>query len=75
METREEREGGMVRRITPEDDQRVLRALRRNPAPSVATMERWTRDGYALATDGCRVEPDGTCPHGCESWLLVLALI
>ena len=44
-------------------------------APSVATMERWMSDGVARATDGCRVEPDGSCPHGCESWLLALGLI
>jgi hypothetical protein len=27
------------------------------------------------ATDGCWVEPDGICPHGCQSWFLVLGLI
>jgi hypothetical protein len=40
--------------------------------PSLATLERWAADGVAKATDGCRVEPDGTCPHGCESWILRL---
>jgi hypothetical protein len=44
-------------------------------APSIATMERWMDDGVARATDGCRVEPDGTCPHGAQSWLIVLGLI
>ena len=43
--------------------------------PSVKTMERWMNDGVAKATDGCRVEPDGTCPHGQPSWLLKLGLI
>lgn len=43
--------------------------------PSVKTMERWMADGIARATDGCKVEPDGTCPHGCESWMLVLGMI
>ena len=27
------------------------------------------------ATDGCLVEPDGLCPHGHPSWLIVLKLI
>ena len=42
------------------------------PRPSIATMERWLEAGVAKATDGCRVEPDGTCPHGKRSWLVVL---
>ena len=40
--------------------------------PSLKTLERWVFDGVAQATDGCRVEPDGTCQHGHSSWLLVL---
>jgi hypothetical protein len=32
-------------------------------------------DGDVEATDGCIVEPDGTCEHGCKSWLLVLGYI
>ena len=43
--------------------------------PSVKTLERWIRDGVAKATDGCRVEPDGECPHGAKSWLIVLGYI
>lgn len=43
--------------------------------PSLSTMERWSDNGVAKATDGCRVEPDGTCPHGHSSWMLVLGLI
>jgi hypothetical protein len=31
--------------------------------------------GYAEATNGCIVEPDGRCEHGCLSWLIVLGLI
>jgi hypothetical protein len=44
-------------------------------APSIKTMERWLRDCGAEATDGCWVEPDGTCEHGHSSWLLRLGLI
>jgi len=43
--------------------------------PSTATLARWSFDGVAKATDGCKVEPDGRCPHGAESWLLVLGMI
>ena len=43
--------------------------------PSLATMEKWMSNGVAKATDGCRVEPDGTCSHGKPSWLLQLGLI
>jgi hypothetical protein len=43
--------------------------------PSMATMIRWMDNGIAKATDGCKVEPDGHCPHGCASWLIVLGLI
>jgi hypothetical protein len=32
-------------------------------------------DGGCEATDGCFVEPDGTCEHGQPSWLLALGLI
>lgn len=42
---------------------------------SLATLERWESDGGCKATDGCWVEPDGTCEHGAESWLLVLGMI
>ena len=43
--------------------------------PSIKTIERWFMDGYCKATDGCKVEPDGVCPHGKQSWMLVLGLI
>ena len=43
--------------------------------PSIKTMEKWMENGVAKATDGCRVEPDGHCPHGKPSWLLELGLI
>ena len=43
--------------------------------PTIATMRRWVENGEAKATDGCTVEPDGSCPHGHKSWLLVLGLI
>ena len=43
--------------------------------PSIKTMEKWMENGVAKATDGCRVEPDGYCPHGKPSWLIQLGVI
>lgn len=43
--------------------------------PTIEELTHWVIDGVAEATDGCTVEPDGRCPHGCESWLLALGLI
>lgn len=43
--------------------------------PTAAVLERWAENGVAKALDGCRVEPDGHCPHGQPSWLLYLGVI
>lgn len=43
--------------------------------PSLKTLEHWADGGISKATDGCKVEMDGTCPHGHKSWLLHLGLI
>ena len=45
------------------------------PEPSMDELEFWSFDGIAEATDGCQVEPDGTCPHGHVSWLIHLEFI
>jgi len=42
------------------------------PEPDMETLEHWTFDGVAEATDGCSIEPDGICEHGHPSWLLAL---
>ena len=55
-------------------DQNTQPKPRQTKPPSEKTMEKWCEDGVARATDGCRVEPDGVCPHGCKSWLLVLGV-
>jgi len=46
-----------------------------SPGPPFPTLSRWMFDGVAEATDGCIVEPDGVCEHGCNSWLLELGYI
>jgi hypothetical protein len=47
----------------------------RQEEPSNEQLEEWMFDGVCEATDGCLVEPDGVCPHGCKSWLLELGII
>ena len=43
--------------------------------PMLEEMMAWEAEGGCEATDGCWVEPDGTCPHGCPSWLIELGFI
>ena len=43
--------------------------------PDIETLMEWEAQGGCEATDGCWVEPDGTCTHGRRSWLLELGLI
>lgn len=43
--------------------------------PTLEELERMEERGVARATDGCQVEPDGHCPHGKPSWLIVLGFI
>ena len=43
--------------------------------PSGRVLMAWSMDSIAEATDGCQIEPDGTCQHGADSWLKVLRLI
>jgi hypothetical protein len=43
--------------------------------PDIQTLMEWEAQGGCEATDGCWVEPDGTCPHGCPSWLIVMGMI
>lgn len=42
--------------------------------PSLDQIFEWLSEGVCEATDGCQVEPDGTCPHGCKSWALEMGL-
>ena len=43
--------------------------------PTLEELMEMENDGYCEATDGCIVEPDGTCEHGYPSWLLYLGYI
>lgn len=57
------------------DDSTHERELRRRRVPSIDEILSWEADGGCEATDGCWVEPDGTCEHGKPSWMIVLGLI
>jgi len=43
--------------------------------PTIEQLDEWLEDEGCEAEDGCWVEPDGVCEHGCESWLIVLGMI
>lgn len=43
--------------------------------PNDGEVEYWIYDSVCPATDGCQVEPDGTCEHGHDSWLLALGYV
>ena len=44
-------------------------------APGLRSLERMAFDGIAKTPDGCRVEPDGRCPHGQPNWLMIVGVI
>lgn len=43
--------------------------------PTLDQIMEWSNDGECETTDGCIVEPDGTCEHGHPSWMLYLGYI
>jgi hypothetical protein len=47
------------------------------PPPGIETLIEWEAEGgcEAACPEGCWVEPDGVCPHGKPSWLIVMGLI
>ena len=56
----------------------VQNDLSRPEPPDLDTLMRWMHDDggcEAACPHGCWVEPDGRCPHGKPSWLLVMGLI
>lgn len=58
------------------DEQRIT-ALGIDEAPDLEQIIEWEDEGFceAACSEGCRVEPDGTCSHGHKSWMLILGLI
>ncbi len=60
---------------TTEKGAGMTTARKTRKSPSLRTLMAWEEEGGCEATDGCWVEPDGTCEHGAESWLLVMGMI
>lgn len=54
---------------------RYFKDEQRPEPPTLSMLMRWLEDGGCEATDGCTVEPDGTCRHGKKSWLIELGII
>jgi hypothetical protein len=52
-----------------------LKHTQTDPLPTMKQIEAWVLDSVCEATDGCQVEPDGHCPDGHPSWLLVFGLV
>jgi hypothetical protein len=52
---------------------RPAEVIRRQPNSEL--LAEWMDMGGCEATDGCWVEPDGKCEHGCLSWLIVMGMI
>ncbi len=48
---------------------------KRKKEPSIKKLEEWYGNGGCEATDGCWVEPDGVCEHGCDSWMIEMGMI
>lgn len=48
-----------------------------NGTDMMDALEEWNSDGIvpAMCKEGCEVEPDGICEHGCQSILLRMGVI
>ncbi len=53
----------------------IPRIHRRVKKPGFKSLEKWSMDGICPTPDGCKVEPDGTCEHGWNAWLLICGII
>jgi hypothetical protein len=47
------------------------------PPDTDELMDQISEQGTVMAAciEGCEVEPDGWCPHGKPSWLIVLEMV
>lgn len=66
---------GKGQKLVTADDTLAPKPTKKGKPPTVATLSRWLDNGMAKATDGCKVEPDGTCQHGKPSWLIEMGMI
>lgn len=55
---------------------RGIKVVKLNRVPSDLTIARAAAEAASVKTpDGCKVEPDGHCPHGFPSWALVKGFV
>ena len=59
---------GLTREVTHDEETGLPDLEPTTPEPSEEELWDWLFDGTCPATDGCEVEPDGTCPHGHPAW-------
>jgi len=57
------------------DDLKLVHKRIKDKVPSVKTLAKYMDDSICPTPDGCKVEPDGTCQHGWNAWLLILHVI
>ena len=64
-------------RLTCEVCGATVEPLPRPEPPDISMLMEWEAEGgcEAACPYGCWVEPDGRCPHGHPSWLIVMGLI
>ena len=43
--------------------------------PTIKQLEKWSNAGACPTPCGCRVEPDGSCEHGLDSWLIICGVM
>lgn len=43
--------------------------------PTFAQLENWFFNSICYTPCNCLVEPDGQCPHGEDSWFIILGII
>ena len=65
----------LKRYTTIEEYQKIYPDAIKVYLPHLRELDDWFVRGICGCPDGCMVEPDGVCPHGCQSWLRVLGYI
>lgn len=66
---------GLTRDITHDEETGLLYPEPTTEKPSEEEFWDMLFDGACPATDGCEVEPDGTCPHGHPAWPRRMGLV
>ena len=65
----------LTRDLTHDDETGLPYPEPTTDQPSDEELWAMLFDGACPATDGCEVEPDGTCPHGHPGWPRRMGLV